>query len=419
MTLRHFLLFLLTLPVGLPLSAQYETARDAFYFRASMGNRQWPGENRSLERFDFSNGLDAAFVRHIHPSFNLAVPLHLEKSRVRNVSDQQVEYLSGGLDLMLQWKHFRPDHRWYPYLSAGAGLTVDGRDRTSRVDYPVEAGLNYRMARHVYASAATQYRLTNGGADRLLRHSLGIWLVFGSTPSDQGPVADRDLDGVADRQDQCPDEPGRPETFGCPDRDGDGVADRLDDCPDVAGRPVLRGCPDRDGDNLPDQLDRCPDLPGTAGMGGCPDTDGDGVADDQDKCPTVRGAAGNAGCPELEAAEQAVLVFARKAVQFETGSDRLLAASFPVLDDIAAILKKYPVQHLRISGHTDDIGTTAANQSLSERRARACKDYLFSRGIDLDRMVTEGFGEAVPVADNSSAEGRALNRRVVFEVFVP
>ncbi|MEY3050328.1 MAG: hypothetical protein RLY31_113 [Bacteroidota bacterium] len=417
MSLRHFIL-LLTLPVALPLSAQYDNARDAFYLRASMGIHQWP-QDRNPDRFDFSNGMDVGYARHIHPSFNLAVPLHLEKARIQNDADQQEEFLTGGLDLLLQWKYFRPENRFNQYIATGIGLTVDGRDRTSRVSYPLEAGLNIRVARHVYANIAAQYRLSGNEAYRPLRNSLGIWLIFGSGMAESGPVADRDLDGVPDRQDRCPDEPGHAETFGCPDRDGDAVADGSDDCPDVAGWAVLRGCPDRDGDNLPDHLDRCPDLPGTDGMGGCPDTDGDGLSDDLDKCPTERGLSSNAGCPALQAEELAVLVFARKAVQFETGSDRLLAASYPVLDDIADIMRKYPVQHLRIAGHTDDIGTAEANRFLSERRAQACRDYLTSRGIDTDRLETKGFGESQPVADNATDEGRAQNRRVVFEVFVP
>ena len=67
-------------------------------------------------------------------------------------------------------------------------------------------------------------------------------------------------------------------------------------------------------------------------------------------------------------------------------------------------------------GHTDSIGTDAYNQRLSVRRAEAVKAYLVSRGIEANRVYTEGKGEKQPVADNKTAAGRAKNRRVEIEV---
>ena len=67
-------------------------------------------------------------------------------------------------------------------------------------------------------------------------------------------------------------------------------------------------------------------------------------------------------------------------------------------------------------GHTDSVGTDAYNQRLSLRRAEAVKAYLVSKGIERNRVYTEGKGEKQPVADNKSAEGRAKNRRVEIEV---
>ena len=67
-------------------------------------------------------------------------------------------------------------------------------------------------------------------------------------------------------------------------------------------------------------------------------------------------------------------------------------------------------------GHTDSVGTDAYNQKLSLRRSQAVKAYLVSKGIDKTRIYTEGKGEKQPVADNSTSEGRAKNRRVEIEV---
>ncbi len=88
----------------------------------------------------------------------------------------------------------------------------------------------------------------------------------------------------------------------------------------------------------------------------------------------------------------------------------------PVLDEGAEILKANPNIRIIIEGHTDSIGTEEYNQKLSERRAKAVYDYFLSKGIDASRMKTVGYGELKPKADNSTAEGRAINRRVEIKV---
>ena len=107
-------------------------------------------------------------------------------------------------------------------------------------------------------------------------------------------LSDRDLDGIVDEADACPDEAGSEAANGCPDRDFDGVTDATDACPDEAGLPPI-GCPapsesDRDGDGMLDSADVCPDEVGSPLADGCPDADGDGVADSADACPEPDGA---------------------------------------------------------------------------------------------------------------------------------
>ncbi|HEY8330368.1 MAG TPA: OmpA family protein, partial [Pseudomonas sp.] len=75
-------------------------------------------------------------------------------------------------------------------------------------------------------------------------------------------------------------------------------------------------------------------------------------------------------------------------------------------------LKGSDVVGIKVNGHTDSTGTDAYNQGLSERRAASVVDYLVSQGVAQDKLSSEGFGESKPVADNSSKEGRAENRRV-------
>ncbi len=86
------------------------------------------------------------------------------------------------------------------------------------------------------------------------------------------------------------------------------------------------------------------------------------------------------------------------------------------LDDLAMKVKDINLEVIIAVGHTDSIGTDAYNQKLSVRRSEAVKAYLVTKGIEKNRIYTEGKGEKQPVADNKTAEGRAKNRRVEIEV---
>lgn len=99
-------------------------------------------------------------------------------------------------------------------------------------------------------------------------------------------------------------------------------------------------------------------------------------------------------------------------VLFVTGRAELLPTAQPRMDKLAAFLQQFPEKTLLIEGYTDSVGSDSANQQLSERRAEAVRAALTQRGIDNSRMVTRGYGESFPVANNASPEGRAMNRRV-------
>jgi OOP family OmpA-OmpF porin len=86
------------------------------------------------------------------------------------------------------------------------------------------------------------------------------------------------------------------------------------------------------------------------------------------------------------------------------------------LDDLVGKIQGISLEVIIAVGHTDSVGSDAYNQKLSVRRAEAVKAYLVSKGIEKNRVYTEGKGEKQPVADNKTAEGRAKNRRVEIEV---
>ena len=141
------------------------------------------------------------------------------------------------------------------------------------------------------------------------------------------------------------------------------------------------------------------------------DSDGDGVIDPRDKCPdTPRGVAVDTdGCPRRGAATL-------QGVTFEFNSSNLTAASRPVLDEVAADLKRYPRLKIELQGHTDSVGADAYNMKLSAERANAVRVYLVEQGVPEQQLTSRGYGETQPVADNKTDEGRAQNRRVVMNV---
>ena len=267
-------------------------------------------------------------------------------------------------------------------------------------------------------------------------------------------AADRDGDGVPDRDDQCPTVPGLRERAGCPappDRDHDGVPDSDDACPDEPGLKENRGCPanhDRDGDGVPDLIDRCPDVPGPASNQGCPepqkpaecappppleialplvslpppppDRDHDGVPDAEDNCPDQPGPASNHGCPET--VKQLVVLNGEKLdilekVYFATNKSIIQPRSFPLLDQVAQLLKSHPeLTRLEVQGHTDNVGDPKKNQALSQARAQAVVDYLVRANIEQSRLVAKGYGQTQPLVPNNSKSSREKNRRVEFHV---
>ena len=103
-------------------------------------------------------------------------------------------------------------------------------------------------------------------------------------------------------------------------------------------------------------------------------------------------------------------------LSFDSGQYRIKPGLHAVLDRFASTLNQNPVTTVRISGHTDNVGSDAANNLLAVNRADATRDYLVSRGVESKRISIDGRGEHEPIADNATAEGRAKNRRV--EIFV-
>jgi outer membrane protein OmpA-like peptidoglycan-associated protein len=191
---------------------------------------------------------------------------------------------------------------------------------------------------------------------------------------------------------------------------------------------------DQDKDGIFDNFDRCPLLPedkdGFEDSDGCPDTDNDhdGIVDALDQCmmqpETINQHLDEDGCPDErpappadEHAEEGQLLEINERVFFKHNESELLSKSFPVLQKVASLLKRYPqIEELRVEGHTDDTGGKAFNQQLSQARAESVRAYMISLGVQPQRLVAKGFGDERPVASNDTSTGRALNRRVNFRI---
>lgn len=172
---------------------------------------------------------------------------------------------------------------------------------------------------------------------------------------------------------------------------------------------------DADGDGVTDDKDRCPTTPAGAKVdsNGCElDSDGDGVVDSKDACPdTPSGVEVDAQGCEIKAK-----AISLSGIYFVTDSAELKSESIAVLNATAETLKANPGVAVEIAGHTDSTGEADYNQSLSERRANAVREYLVSQGVDRSQLSANGYGESESVADNSTTEGRAENRRVELRV---
>jgi outer membrane protein OmpA-like peptidoglycan-associated protein len=99
-------------------------------------------------------------------------------------------------------------------------------------------------------------------------------------------------------------------------------------------------------------------------------------------------------------------------IQFQNNSSTLLPSSTPQLERIASILLEYPMMKLKINGYTDNTGSDAYDKKISLNRANEVKTYLTNKGFSKDRFIVNGYGKANPKANNNTASGRAINRRV-------
>jgi OOP family OmpA-OmpF porin len=319
---------------------------------------------------------------------------------------------------------FRRAERFSPYVHIGAGYM-----RVEPASAPTDEGPMYSggagflldmFDSNIALRGEWKFRYDRAINDKNNKDNLfsvGFQIPFGEgTPK----FVDSDGDGVADGIDRCPNTPRGTsvDAYGCElDSDGDGVKDSMDKCPGTPRGVSVDsdGCPlDSDGDGVTDDKDKCPNTVSGAKVGpdGCElDGDNDGVVDRLDECPNTA-----PGVPVDRRGCEIKGDYTLRGVNFESNSDRLRPGATNVLDQVIETLTKYPQIPFESQGHTDSDGAAEYNEGLSTRRATTVRDYLVSNGISENRMTVRGYGESQPVADNSTREGKAENRRVVLRI---
>lgn len=328
--------------------------------------------------------------------------------------------------------HLAEQGNWTPYLAAGVGTTDFSPGENNAL---INAGGGVKYALNQDLSLRADFRLINDVEDNELDNltMVGLHYVFGakSAPAQEpksvvaknvvAKAADADNDGVIDANDQCLSTPAgvSVDMKGCAlNSDKDGVADHKDQCLNTpTGVSVdMKGCAlDADKDGVADHKDQCLNTPAgvSVDMKGCAlDADKDGVADHLDACPnsTAGSKVDAKGCYVVLKEAKSI----RLDVQFASNSTVVNAKYFPQIKKVAAFLKEYPKASVVIEGHTDDSGSAAYNQSLSEKRAQAIATVLTTElGVAANRVSAIGYGEEKPLLNNNTAANREANRRVV------
>lgn len=283
--------------------------------------------------------------------------------------DGDTETNAGDFDFE-QWRvdglyHIETDNNFTPYWLIGAGENTFEEFTADRDESFVNYGLGFKYAFNEVVSLRSDIRgitsLDEEKTDAAL--TLGLQFLFGgsSAPAAAPAILDADNDGVADSLDSCVSTP-------------------------IGVEVDVNGC--------------------------ALDSDNDGVANYKDSCPGSEAGAkvDSEGCYIILTETREIEL----QVNFANNAAVVPAEYFSEIEAVANFMTAYPATKVVFEGYTDSRGSVAYNQTLSERRAIAVADVLVnSFSIPSSRVSAVGYGEANPIADNETAEGRSANRRVV------
>jgi outer membrane protein OmpA-like peptidoglycan-associated protein len=365
----------------------FALAAQATLIAPTAGSQAYRGEGSVAVRPELIAELRPKYVR-ISANLGFLVRENQPLLNAR-VGDELLYALGAGVPI---------DERFEAIAELWGGYTLKGIQARTATPFEWLVGGKYNTPYGLYAGLAAGTGFTHGIGSPDARVVAQLGYLSPKKKQEQ----DRDHDGILDKDDGCPDQPedrdGFEDSDGCPDLDDDkdGIADSSDACP--------RDPEDRDG--YADE-DGCPD----------PDNDGDSILDQDDACPLEAGVPEEKGCPGKPKVESEGGLQVLDQIHFENNKAVILAESQPNLEAVKSLLDGHPeITSLRIEGHTDSVGEDDKNFILSKARAAAVGSWLVSHGIERKRLAAWGCGEKYPIADNTTPEGRAQNRRVMFQV---
>jgi outer membrane protein OmpA-like peptidoglycan-associated protein len=376
--------------------------------------RQVDGEKNTIVRFtasEFFFGSQFALVSNIGSSYGVGVVVDI--GRLTGLGTEFAESVDKNrdrwvTDVAIQFRYSFGTPPGKTKWGTGDKWTTSGGDESNSDEEESAAHVSPTEERKSPAESSKK-----SDSDRKVRERVR-------------PITDSDGDGVADKIDKCPATTNGVvvDRSGCPlDTDHDGVPDGLDDCPStdrMAGVDVdLFGCEvDSDFDGVADYRDACPHnaIGAEVDETGCPiDADGDGVANGLDDCPlTLPGiAVDKYGCTDVSILAKPLVLH----INYASGGFEIDPNNKKRLESLARLLLIVPDIKLEVNGYTDDIGTTVANQQLSEKRASRVREFLVNHGIAGARIKVFGRGESDFLASNETSEGRTKNRRIEIVFF--
>lgn len=369
---------------------------------------QGPLDDQPFDFQKWNGGFELGVRLPVNNWLDVAVPF---KASSVSLFESQTNVNMFSLDVQAQIAPFNFSNTFKPYLATGIGGVLENEE-DFHLAVPAAIGTNIRLNHRVDLNLELSYRFAS--EDQRDNYQLGLGFVY--------TLSDKEIE----KPEEVIKEEVREELL---DTDGDGIPDIYDLCPNTPGLAEFMGCPDTDGDGVPDHLDQCPNVPGPADNFGCPWPEEDEVPVEVEEEEVVEEPIEEEEEEEVEQVTedresdvpseiQEVLDVAMHAVKFDLGRATLKPESFEILNQIAGIMKEHAKYNLRISGHTDNVGSESNNQRLSEQRARSCYEYLASRGVSPSRMSFIGYGESRPLNSNDTAQGRANNRRVEFNLYL-
>lgn len=339
------------------LGSQAQDSASGFTLTPSVG---YHGHSRDKQGLDESDTLSVAAGYQFDNPWALELAYLKSEPEIlglgRSIDEEQLR-----IDALY---YFDKTGKFMPYTVIGAGESkFDYRGEKDKNSI-VNAGLGVKYALNDMVALRSDVRAVNylDNETTQAAFNLGVSFLFGGKSSVTQAPRDSDHDGVTDNLDSCP---------------GTGANVAVD----------ATGCPikvDTDNDGVNDAIDQCPDTKAGAKV----DANGCYLTLTEEKTVTLR------------------LAFANNTADVADPRDNQLV-------QLAAFLTQYPATAVTLEGYTDSRGSEAYNQALSLKRAAAVATILQTvYGVDSTRISALGFGEAKPVADNATVEGRALNRRV-------